>query len=60
MPGKPRTETDDYSLRDGNLVIAAIASCTNTSNPDALVAAGLLALATPAGRTSPPSRAAYA
>ena len=33
----------DYSLHDGDLVIAAITSCTNTSNPDALVAAGLLA-----------------
>jgi len=33
----------DYSLHDGDLVIAAITSCTNTSNPNALVAAGLLA-----------------
>ncbi len=33
----------DYDLRDGDVVIAAITSCTNTSNPDVLVAAGLLA-----------------
>ncbi len=33
----------DYSLRDGDIVIAAITSCTNTSNPSVLVAAGLLA-----------------
>jgi len=30
-------------LRDGAVVIAAITSCTNTSNPSVLVAAGLLA-----------------
>jgi aconitate hydratase len=33
----------DYSLRSGDVVIAAITSCTNTSNPGVLVAAGLLA-----------------
>ena len=30
-------------LRDGSIVIAAITSCTNTSNPSVLIAAGLLA-----------------
>jgi aconitate hydratase len=30
-------------LRDGSVVIAAITSCTNTSNPSVMVAAGLLA-----------------
>jgi aconitate hydratase len=30
-------------LRDGDVVIAAITSCTNTSNPQVMVAAGLLA-----------------
>ncbi len=30
-------------LRDGDVVIAAITSCTNTSNPSVMVAAGLLA-----------------
>jgi aconitate hydratase len=32
-----------FSLRHGDVVIAAITSCTNTSNPDVMVAAGLLA-----------------
>jgi aconitate hydratase len=30
-------------LRDGDVVIAAITSCTNTSNPSVMIAAGLLA-----------------
>jgi aconitate hydratase len=33
----------DYKLADGSVVIAAITSCTNTSNPSVLIAAGLLA-----------------
>ena len=33
----------NYTLRQGDIVIAAITSCTNTSNPDVLMAAGLLA-----------------
>jgi aconitate hydratase len=33
----------DAVLRDGSVVIAAITSCTNTSNPSVMVAAGLLA-----------------
>jgi aconitate hydratase A / 2-methylisocitrate dehydratase len=32
-----------YKLGDGKVVIAAITSCTNTSNPSVLIAAGLLA-----------------
>ncbi len=32
-----------YSLCHGSIVIAAITSCTNTSNPSVMVAAGLLA-----------------
>ena len=35
----------DYELSDGDVVIAAITSCTNTSNPSVLVAAGLVAKA---------------
>jgi aconitate hydratase len=35
--GKP------FDLTDGDVVIAAITSCTNTSNPDVMVAAGLVA-----------------
>ncbi len=33
----------DYHITDGSVVIAAITSCTNTSNPSVLVAAGLVA-----------------
>ena len=33
----------DHSLSDGDIVIAAITSCTNTSNPNVLIGAGLLA-----------------
>src|SRR5690606_22536736 len=33
----------DVSLRNGDVLIAAITSCTNTSNPSVLLAAGLLA-----------------
>jgi len=33
----------DFELKHGSVVIAAITSCTNTSNPSVLVAAGLLA-----------------
>jgi aconitate hydratase len=32
-----------YELAHGDVVIAAITSCTNTSNPDVMVAAGLVA-----------------
>jgi aconitate hydratase len=33
----------DYTISHGDVVIAAITSCTNTSNPSVLIAAGLLA-----------------
>ena len=33
----------DFDLKDGSVVIAAITSCTNTSNPAVMIAAGLLA-----------------
>ncbi len=33
----------DLSLRNGDVVIAAITSCTNTSNPGVMIAAGLVA-----------------
>ena len=36
-------EGADYELEHGSVVIAAITSCTNTSNPQVMVAAGLLA-----------------
>ena len=35
--------TGDDALEDGAVVIAAITSCTNTSNPSVMIAAGLLA-----------------
>jgi aconitate hydratase A / 2-methylisocitrate dehydratase len=42
-------------VRDGSVVIAAITSCTNTSNPSVMVAAGLLAKkAVEAGLSVPP------
>ena len=33
----------NFDLKDGDVVIAAITSCTNTSNPDVIMGAGLLA-----------------
>ncbi len=36
-------EGADHGIADGDVVIAAITSCTNTSNPNVLVAAGLVA-----------------
>ncbi|MCX7114873.1 MAG: aconitate hydratase AcnA [Gammaproteobacteria bacterium] len=36
-------EHQSFSLQHGDVVIAAITSCTNTSNPNVLMAAGLLA-----------------
>ncbi|NNM58798.1 MAG: aconitate hydratase AcnA [Legionellales bacterium] len=38
-----QVEHKDYQLHHGDVVIAAITSCTNTSNPSALMAAGLVA-----------------
>ncbi|MBA2657241.1 MAG: aconitate hydratase AcnA [Tatlockia sp.] len=40
---KPFSTAADYELHHGDVVIAAITSCTNTSNPNVLIAAGLLA-----------------
>jgi len=37
------TEAGEFQLRHGSVVIAAITSCTNTSNPSVMVAAGLVA-----------------
>ena len=36
-------EGKDHDIGDGDVVIAAITSCTNTSNPGVMVAAGLVA-----------------
>tara|TARA_B100000674_G_scaffold487349_1_gene497479 strand:- start:199 stop:2865 length:2667 start_codon:yes stop_codon:yes gene_type:complete len=38
-----KVDNESYKLRDGNIVIAAITSCTNTSNPNVLIGAGLVA-----------------
>ena len=41
--GKLTYEGKEYDLSHGGVVIAAITSCTNTSNPAVLIAAGLVA-----------------
>src|SRR3546814_1053098 len=38
-----QAEGEDFQVSDGDVVIAAITSCTNTSNPSVMLAAGLLA-----------------
>ncbi|HKX10194.1 MAG TPA: aconitate hydratase AcnA [Stellaceae bacterium] len=38
-----KVKGSNYDLKDGHVVIAAITSCTNTSNPSVMLAAGLLA-----------------
>ena len=38
-----RVSNTDYEIKDGSILIAAITSCTNTSNPNVLIGAGLLA-----------------
>jgi len=38
-----KLDGEDVEIRDGAVLIAAITSCTNTSNPAVMVAAGLLA-----------------
>lgn len=40
---KASVKNQDYSLSHGDVVIAAITSCTNTSNPAVMIAAGLVA-----------------
>lgn len=45
-PGVAKVKLEDgseFDLHDGDIVIAAITSCTNTSNPDVMVGAGILA-----------------
>jgi aconitate hydratase len=41
--GQSFTTSDGLEIRNGDVLIAAITSCTNTSNPGVLLAAGLLA-----------------
>jgi aconitate hydratase len=40
---KIRVDNSEYLISDGSVVIAAITSCTNTSNPAVMIGAGLLA-----------------
>jgi aconitate hydratase len=42
-PKRCAVEGASHDVGDGDVVIAAITSCTNTSNPDVLIAAGLVA-----------------
>jgi aconitate hydratase len=54
VQGRFGVNPDDY-LDHGSIVIAAITSCTNTSNPSVMIAAGLLAKkAVEKGLTVPP------
>jgi aconitate hydratase len=47
LPERPQASVEvegaDFTLDHGHVVIAAITSCTNTSNPSVMLAAGLLA-----------------
>ena len=45
-----------FDLDNGDVVIAAITSCTNTSNPDVMVGAGLVATKARGAGTEPSSR----
>ncbi len=56
--GKRLTTRDGIDLGNGDVLIAAITSCTNTSNPGVLLAAGLLAkkAVEPGSRSSRTSR----
>ena len=40
---KVKVNNADFEIQDGSILIAAITSCTNTSNPNVLIGAGLLA-----------------
>ncbi len=42
-PVRSSVRDKDYSIQDGSIVIAAITSCTNTSNPYVMIGAGLVA-----------------
>jgi len=38
-----KVDNEKFEIKDGDILIAAITSCTNTSNPNVLIGAGLLA-----------------
>ena len=52
---QPRPAAQSDGLRDGSIVIASITSCTNTSNPSVMLAAGLLARNAAARGLKPPA-----
>ena len=35
-------DSADFEIQDGSILIAAITSCTNTSNPNVLIGAGFI------------------
>jgi len=43
IPIVSKVDNEEFKIKDGDILIAAITSCTNTSNPNVLIAAGLLA-----------------
>ena len=43
LTGENPTQTGEATIRNGSVLIAAITSCTNTSNPSVMLGAGLLA-----------------
>ena len=42
-PTASKVANEEFKIQDGDILIAAITSCTNTSNPNVLIGAGLLA-----------------
>jgi aconitate hydratase len=55
-PNRTTAAAADSPIRDGDIAIAAITSCTNTANTDAMLRAGLLARAARARGMKPPAR----
>ena len=43
VPLEAKVDKKDFKIKDGDIVIGAITSCTNTSNPSVMIGAGLLA-----------------
>ncbi|MGA7304107.1 MAG: aconitate hydratase AcnA, partial [Rhodothermales bacterium] len=53
--GRYESDTTSFDMKHGDVVIAAITSCTNTSNPSVMIGAGLVAKkAVERGLTVPP------
>ena len=43
MEHKFQMDGQEHTMKHGSVVLTAITSCTNTSNPDVMIAAGLVA-----------------